>query len=1487
MMFSWKTPVNKSRNNAVTNNTVTNNNNNQSSSSNEGGMNLRRELLGVKNDILSVKSDVLNVKGSVLDVKSNVVDVRGDVVDVKSDIVDVKSLVLDVKNQVLDIKNSNTGGVNSSQNNITIDEVVDSLNVFKTSIYRAAYINDLIEQNQDKIRQFGYDATLSPIYKSKFLGDESYFGLSEVPADFDYNNILSISIHKEFDFLIGKYTYEIENTSEHPNLITLVTERRRQNVQMLQQLIKDDPTSKLHNVVTIQKWIYGYKVYAYIFRKSITDDSKWIYTQSGVDLKSFIPNADNNSAELSSNYLKFAEAISDVFKELNAYSYSPDSAMDVWEFGSPLNFASLKCVHSITYPSFTGQPLSQCHIPGSNENLPKTLLNIVNDLFLNYPTLYDGQIALTTHQLNNINYVVIVKMITIGNKKCFVQKQLNIESFFKTEVNNIVGDTVIEGSLDLLNYKNEYIIKSDNINKIMCFHDKVGINQEPFEVEGLMDIDCLSNNNMILIINEIKTLSLNNYNIATLINQMTNLSPMVLSNLQSNIQNTKLNEFKSQFVIFKVPNSKNITKTDLRFVYKPLGVDIFASNAFKHGTFDTIHEITNEIYRMGDELKNNVSKTLTFLELLVDDNYTYLTSMSCIMMSGELYFITTFKSAETYINDLSYKKKYTQIIGAFGRLNRFLNYGALLLYNESIFAKLKNNDITEFVNHINNGEFRNRFGLGYSPYFFCWNVSDNYKDLSSIKYLLHEVYPYWATRDIRNLYIKGSDINVSDIVNSILTTYNNTYDIKTVNNNFLVNYEWQNGTKVSFVTIVEVNGTKYMIGTGLNLSDYIDKGLITRADNLLFGDLLVKDELSRDMFHIDPINNNINSMCKIGICTATPESMLDIRDTSVEDILRFGASIYPSSIRKNKFIDHFKNLDLSKVNIATEVESFFTNQTDIDYVAILQLNEASQLGGDDKMIYHWLFPRLTEFNTLKEVNDVNIVELRNTLISVYTDLKQNYKMFSGIELVYQFNWVNGVRRFRYYIIRNAIDNKLYAIITGSHLASFNIRINRNQSIQNFFDKCSAFRLYLNEIIQKITKPSIVTNSIKGAETIRKNMITNPIMKFTVYTLDNLKLLTESCVEEYNFNAFISNSFAAFNNPDQSKKIKNLPIQTLEGRNYKTKHESFLLCVSKNYNIDEFGNGYILNIMYEDLHKDFSGLIYVYKNDRNGPLKLIVTELCITDYIKPALNVEGDIKCNSDLIVYDKYNKLQYCSIDPDNKFVGINTDERFINYSNTYETVSNSEILNNVQQHHVYIKNDKYPNLVCERVAEISDGKDVKNQDYTLFKTYSASTMKRKSNLYLFPEMYENATKNNTRYGGDISFEICDSTNRTQEIGNIHMVIDSVDNRNIIRGGFGVGVVDTDMANNPVVRPVMYVDNASTLHVSNIVVGNNNGVSNKNVADDSLTPDSTISVNTIKLAGSEFPLTVFTYTNKRGNLTEKLMWGDIVIAKQERNHNCD
>ena len=1477
MMFSWKTPVNKSRNNTVTNTT----------SPNEGGMNLRRELLGVKNDILSVKGDVLNVKGSVLDVKSDVVDVKGDVVDVKSDIVDVKGLVLDVKSQVLDIKNSNTGGVNSSQNNITIDEVVDSLNAFKTSIYRAAYINDLIEQNQDKIRQNGYDATLSPIYKSKFLGNESYFGLSEVPADFDYNNVLLLSIYKEFDFTTGKYIYELENTSTYPNLITLVTERSKQNVNRLQQLIKNNPTCKLHNVVTIQKWIYGYKIYTQVFRKSVTDDSKWTCSHSGVDLKSFLPNAENNNLELSPNYLKFAEAISDVFEELNAYTYSPDSAMDVWEFDSPIKFASLKCVHSVTYPSFTGQPLSQCHIPGSNENLPKTLLNIISDLFLNYPTLYDGQIALTTHQLNNINYVVIVKMITIGTTKCFVQKQLNIESFFKTEVNNIVGDTVIEGSLDLLNYKNEYIIKSDNIHKIMCFHDKVGINQEPFEVEGLMDIDCLSNNNMILIINEIKTLSLNNYNIATLINQMTNLSPMVLSNLQSNIQNTKLNEFKSQFVIFKVPKTKNITESDVRFVYKPIGVDIFASNTFKHGTFDTIDQIANEIYRMGAELKNNVSKPLTFVELLADDNYTYLTSMSCIMMSDELYFITTFKSAATYINDLSYKKKYTQIIGAFGRLNRFLNYGALLLYNESIFSKLKNNDITEFVNHINNGEFRNRFGLGYSPYFFCWNVSDNYKDLSSIKYLLHEVYPYWATRDIRNLYIKGSDINVSDIVNSILTTYNNTYNIKTVNANFLVNYEWQNGTKVSFVTIVEVNGTKYMIGTGLNLSDYIDKGLITKADNLFFGDLLVKDELSRDMFHIDPINNNINSMCKIGICTATPESMLDIRDTSIEDILRYGASIYHSSIKKNKFIDRFKNLDLSKVNIATEVESFFQNQTENDFVGIVKLNENSQLGGDDTMIYHWLFPRLTEFNTLKDVNDANIIELKKTLINVYTDLKQNYKILSGIEIVYQFNWVNGVRRSRYFCIRNNVDNALYLVTTGSHLSAFNIKINRNKSIQNFFDECSAFRLYLNEIIQKITKPLIVTNSIKGAETIRKNMITNSIMNFTVYTLDNLNLITESCVEEYNFSDFIETSFVGFNEPVQSKKIKNLSIQTPEGRNYKVKHESFLLCISRIYKVEEFGNGYILNIMYEDLHKDFSGLIYVYKNDRNGPLKLIVTELCITDYIKPALNVEGDIKCNSDLIVYDKYNKLQYCSIDPDNKFVGINTDERFINYANTYATVSNSEILNNVQQHHVYIKNDKYPNLVCERVAEISDGKDVKNQDYTLFKTYSASTMKRKSNLYLFPEIYDYATKNNTRYGGDISFEICDATNRTQEIGNIHMVIDSIDDRKIIRGGFGVGVVDTDMANKPVVRPVMYVDNASTLHVSNIVVGNNNGVSNKNVADDTPTPDSTISVNTIKLAGSEFPLTVTSHTNKRGNVTEKLMWGDIVIAKQERHTHCD
>jgi hypothetical protein len=1474
-MFSWKTPINQPRNNNVTTN-------NQPSSSNDGGIRGQRELLGVKNDILNVKSDVLNVKGSV-------VDVRGDVVDVKSDIVDVKSLVLDVKSQVLDIKNSNTGGGNSSQNNITIDEVVDSLNAFKTSIYRAAYINDLIEQNQDKIRQHGYDATLSPIYKSKFLGEENYFALVEVPTNFDYNNTLFLSTHKEFDFLIGTHANETKNTPKYPNLNTLVTEQRKQLVDVLQKFIKDSPNSAFYNTVAIRKWVNGYKIYSYIFRKSVTDNTKWIFTLSGVDLKSFLPNAGNNNVALSSDYLKFAEAMSAVFEELNAYSYSPDSAMDVWEFGNPLNFASLKCVQSVTYPSFTGQPMSQCFIPGSNENLPKTLLNIVTDLFQNYPTLYDGQLAITTYQLDNINYVAIVKMVTIGTTKCFVQKQLNIESFFTKQVINLVGDSVIHGSFDVLNYKNEPIIKSDNINKIMCFHDKVGINQEPFEVEGLMDIDCLSNNNMILVMNDIKTLSLNNHSILNQINLLPNLNPYVLSNLQSNIQNTPLNEFKSQFLIFKVPNSKNITESDVQFVYKPLGVNIFASNAFKNGTFDTIDQITNEIYRMKDELKNNVSKTLSFVELLADDDYTYIVSMSCIMMSNDLYFITTFKSAETYIDDLSYKKKYTQIIGTFGKLNRLLNYGALLLYNESIFAKLKNNDITEFVNHINNGEFRNRLGLRYSPYFTCWNISDNYTDLSSIKFLLHEVYPYWAGRDVLNLYIKGTDFNASEIINSMLTSYNNTYDIKSLNNNFLVNYDFTNGTKVSFVTIIDVNGTKYMMGTGLNLADHIDKGIVTRADNLLLGDFLVKDELNRDMFHIDPINNNINSMCKIGICTTDPKSMLDIRDTSITDILRYGSSIFAYAAQKNKFIDHFKNLDLSKVNIKKEIESFFPNQTTEKYIAIAQFNEDSHHGGDDKMIYNWLIPRFAEFSTLKEVNDANIVELKNTLILVHTDLKQNYKLFSGIEHIYQNNWVNGVKRTRHYFIRNNIDKKLYRVSEGSNLGSFDIKVNRNKSIQEFFTACTASRLNLNEIIQKITNPSIVLNNIKGAETVRKNMLKYPITKFTVYTLDNNSLITDSCVEEYDYNAFVTTPFVGFNGPDPSTKIKNLPIQTPEGRNYRSKHESCLLCISKNYNVNEIGNGHMLSAIFEDLHKDFSGLVYVYKNGSNGPLKLIMIETCITDYIKPALNVDGDIKCNSDLIVYDKYNKLQYCSIDPDNKFVGINTDERFINYANIYTTASNSAVLNNVQQQHVYIKNDKYPNLVCERVAERSDGSDVKNKDYSLFKTYSASTMKRKSNLYLFSEMYENATKNNSRYGGDISFEMCDSTNRTQEIGNIHMVIDSVDNRNIIRGGFGVGVADTNVENKVVYRPIMYVDNASTLHVSNIVVGNKKGVSNKNIADNTHAPDSNMSVDTIKLAGSEFPLTVATYTNKRGNITEKLMWGEMMIAKQERKnpHHCD
>ena len=129
--------------------------------------------------------------------------------------------------------------------------------------------------------------------------------------------------------------------------------------------------------------------------------------------------------------------------------------------------------------------------------------------------------------------------------------------------------------------------------------------------------------------------------------------------------------------------------------------------------------------------------------------------------------------------------------------------------------------------------------------------------------------------------------------------------------------------------------------------------------------------------------------------------------------------------------------------------------------------------------------------------------------------------------------------------------------------------------------------------------------------------------------------------------------------------------------------------------------------------------------------------------------------------------------------------------------------------------------MVSERIQEISkDENDLKPQ---YFGTCSGFTVKRTSELYDFEhivkyaegqhqkEALDSVTK--VKYGPDISFEVCDKTNRTVELGNVQMTIDTV----------GVQVIDppTKLDALSTNRNIMYVDNGGTLFINKINLGGN------------------------------------------------------------------
>ena len=231
-----------------------------------------------------------------------------------------------------------------------------------------------------------------------------------------------------------------------------------------------------------------------------------------------------------------------------------------------------------------------------------------------------------------------------------------------------------------------------------------------------------------------------------------------------------------------------------------------------------------------------------------------------------------------------------------------------------------------------------------------------------------------------------------------------------------------------------------------------------------------------------------------------------------------------------------------------------------------------------------------------------------------------------------------------------------------------------------------------------------------------------------------------------------------------------------------------------------------------------------------------------DHITPSMSIEGDLAVAGELTMSGLTTRQNaasiYLTVDPENRFVGINSNDRFANYSLKHTSEALGSIYDTSQ--HLYVKNDRYPNATFARIAEITEPSTSERdydatKDYTLFGTYSAATMLRCSDIWTYAQAQERADHYTTslaninttdwqkkkRYGTDIAFEIKDVSGVTTELGEVQMVIDSIDMAGNLHAGFGVQVVDRTLGTifPQALKNIMYVNNDSELFVNGVMLG--------------------------------------------------------------------
>lgn len=1151
---------------------------------------------------------------------------------------------------------------------------------------------------------------------------------------------------------------------------------------------------------------------------------------SRISLEPFIANT-NNLTDFSPEYLNFINDLANEVSKMNSSEWSPDT---IWPYIFPSDLSTATCFSSSLYPEWSGKFISECFIPRSDIDTPAIIENIIKDLYFNYPPLEVGEIAISTYNIGSTYYVSLIKIDTFGDSPCFYEKQIAINPYFSESFLTITNDTTINGSFKVQTYDGQPIIETDNISKITSFHDKIGVNQDTYNVKGLVDIDNVSNTF-----------------ISNIINQFVNpllYSNNVFNNIYNSLQYNTIYvdipvSFQQDVFVFKTIVKNVIERSDILFLWVPNSVNVFFTRYFSDDSFSKIQNIVNEINKMLPQInlnENTQSYNFSFIELLNDLDNSYLCSLRAKIVKNpnnlnklEVYFVTSFLDVNDVVINKSYTKDFNNIANELSSCSRLVNFSALLINDPNIYNNLlQGNSIGStnpynpyFSDVINNSPyFRERFG-SKSLYMFGWEKIE--KENNNIC-LLNEKLSYYCGENASELFLPNNGYSLLDVENNMEQSYINNYG-NNKNLSFLVSYKWSNGPKFSVMNIITNNNKHYTIGSGFNLSDIISESIVLKGDNTVTGNFSIVDsDTNNTIFNVDTYKKENFSLYKLGLGTNKPQSKLDIKNGGVGGIINsvnilaktindfnINYKLLTSASSENEFTDIIEKMFMS-YNPTTDTKNILI-QTNDNYYAVQKIPE-TLIGEDTEITYHWLYNNWKN-QLLKNIIDPQHQIQINTVININDVLYNTLNTFNNSLSFEIFDWTFGKRFLNVKLFEN--NNQKYYLGSGINLEKLGIDIN-DDNVISFYKYISAYTFYVQDIQIRLNNITNIPNIQKATDYRNQQLNIYPIQKLIQYTINYNDISTMS-ISDLDY---------------KTLSISNTQIySSITDLNLQNKLIMFFNNTSVSYCISEFNEECVYNVNFEDKYNDFISVFLCTNADQvNKTYTFISFELQINTIIKSSLNLVGDMTVKGDSYFSDANNK-PYVFIDTESKFFGINSLEVLNKYNTSISNIGYSNY--RLSRQNAIVSSNLYPNFVAERIAlgeQYIDNLNNKVAEPAFFVPLAPITLRRTSNFYSFDEMDTYATQHTTpikngfysiegisteekplrtkyKYGAGITYEIKDKSSSTNLIGRSFMCIDHIDNGNI-RGGFGVQVVDDD--NGSEYRNILYVNNKSELQVNSV-----------------------------------------------------------------------